>query len=86
MAIDHTELDPCYALAHKWLEIPSSEYFVNDAPPFSSKLLSRANGITNRFFRFSPPTRYGVRYRESVENDQGALHSTGYRRENTRFA
>jgi hypothetical protein len=59
---------------------------VNDAPPFSSKLLSRANGITNRFFRFSPPTRYGVRYRESVENDQGALHSTGYRRENTRFA
>jgi len=66
--IARAALDPWYVQAHQWLEIPDTEYFQHAEPPFSNRLLPSAHGVINRFFRFSPPTRYGTRYREEIKN------------------
>jgi hypothetical protein len=63
-----SDLDPWYAEAHKWLEIEASDYFENSDPPFSERLLPARHGLTTRYFRFSPPTRYGTAYRDRVTN------------------
>ena len=65
--INRTDLDPWYPRAHEWLEIPTAEYFQDRPPPFTNKLLPEMHGVTTHFFRFSPPTRYGTRYRDSIE-------------------
>ena len=68
--IDRSDMTEWYNQAHTWLEIPSSEYFEDQEPPFQEKLLSAKHGIVNRFFRFSPPTRYGSRYLEDVTSSK----------------
>lgn len=60
------ELGPWYEEAHKWLEIPTTEYFEDRDPPFSANLLPTTRGLTTRFFRFSPPTRFGLVYRQRI--------------------
>jgi choline dehydrogenase-like flavoprotein len=64
--IGRSELIPWYAQAHEWLEIPASDYFEVQTPPFASNLLPSTLGLITRYFRFSPPTRYGTTYRERV--------------------
>lgn len=64
--IDRATLDPWYKKAHTWLQIPGDDYYLDRKPPFSDSLLPGAYGVTSRFFRFSPPTRFGDEYRESV--------------------
>jgi choline dehydrogenase-like flavoprotein len=62
-------LAPWYAKAADWCEVPSAEY-----DPIRSGLeghpallpLEAADGFVNRLFRFSPPTRFGERYRSAL--------------------
>jgi choline dehydrogenase-like flavoprotein len=65
--IDRETLMPWYQQAHRWLEITDQEYFLDREPPFADRLLPSTHGITTRYFRFSPPTRYGARYRDEVK-------------------
>lgn len=64
--LERSGLDPWYAQAHQWLEIPANDYFGDRAPPFAGNLLPATLGLTTRYFRFSPPTRYGTAYRDRV--------------------
>ncbi len=67
--IDRNELAPWYARAHEWLEIPANDYFEEHRPPFASNLFPGTLGLTTRYFRFSPPTRFGTAYRDQVAQD-----------------
>jgi 2-polyprenyl-6-methoxyphenol hydroxylase-like FAD-dependent oxidoreductase len=69
--LSRAELDPWYDEAHEWLEIAANDYFENSEPPFNARLLPARHGLTTRYFRFSPPTRYGSAYRDQVAKHQG---------------
>lgn len=76
------ELAPFYAAAHRWLEIPSDDYAPEGRDPeLRQRLLDFDDSpdFRNRLFRFSPPTRFGKRYREALETSSGIrclLHAT----------
>ena len=64
--ITRKDLLPWYEPASRWLQIASNEYFTDKPSPFDDVLLPETAGINNRFFRFSPPTRFGSEYQESI--------------------
>ena len=68
--IKRSELAPWYEPAHRWLEMPLDEYYRGGDSPFADQLLADDFGVTSRYFRFSPPTRYGVAYRDKVVGSQ----------------
>jgi hypothetical protein len=70
--IDAAELAPFYRQAADWCEIGSAEY-----EPQAIGLQDRAKlldlsgtGFRHRLFRFSPPTRFGTRYRDALEDHE----------------
>ena len=67
------ELEPWYRIASRWCEIDSAEYAVETlGRGTEGRLLElpESNGFLNRVFRFSPPTRFGTRYRPDIEESQ----------------
>lgn len=59
------------AKAHEVLEIPDARYDEPDvlaAARETALPLPEASGFHTRVFRFSPPTRFGRRYRDDIEN------------------
>jgi choline dehydrogenase-like flavoprotein len=68
--IERAELTPWYSQAHRWLEIPADDYFEDRSPPFAGNLLPETLGLTTRYFRFSPPTRFGTTYRDQVAQSE----------------
>lgn len=67
------ELRPWYAEAARWCEIDSAEF----APTALGRdaggrllELEETSGFANRVFRFSPPTRFGSRYRADLEESE----------------
>jgi len=68
--IDKAELAPHYTAAHEWLEIPDDNYDPGRLDDeLRSKLIdfSGNDWFQNRLFRFSPPTRFGNKYRTAIE-------------------
>lgn len=55
--------------AHRWLEVPETQY---SGPALAAELETTAldlpdeSGFRTRTFRFSPPTRFGQRYRKDI--------------------
>ncbi len=68
--INKPELAGHYAAAHRWLEIPDDNY---DPDRLETELrdklidFSSSDWFQNRLFHFSPPTRFGTRYRDAIE-------------------
>lgn len=62
------ELEPWYRQAAQWCEIDATEYEPGKVglPAPDVLAFEPADGFINRLFRFSPPTRFGTRYREEV--------------------
>jgi len=67
-----SELQPWYQQAADWCEVGSSAY-----APESINLESRANllnlngtGFRHGLFRFSPPTQFGLRYRDDLASNE----------------
>jgi choline dehydrogenase-like flavoprotein len=79
--IDYETLWPYYIRAHDTLDIGALDY---DAKHLSERigvpLLSTDDSvIEHRFYRLSPPTRFGRKYRDAIEsadNVTGYLHAT----------
>lgn len=64
------ELEPWYAIAARWCEVPSTDYREELlTPPLADVLLPVAESslLRHKYFRFSPPTRFGRRYRQDLE-------------------
>ena len=68
--ITRTQLLPWYGAAHRWLQIDSDEYFTDKPAPFGNALLPETAGVTNRYFRFSPPTRFGAEYQQAISDSK----------------
>ncbi|HKP32257.1 MAG TPA: GMC family oxidoreductase [Chitinophagaceae bacterium] len=63
------ELDPYYAKAHELLELGpyqyDPDYWIKKEPSFE-KLPLREDVIRHKVWQFSPPTRFGVKYRKPI--------------------
>ena len=68
--ITRTQLLPWYSAARRWLQIESDEYFTDKPAPFGNALLPETAGVTNRYFRFSPPTRFGAEYQQAISESK----------------
>lgn len=67
-----SELEPHYAAAHRWLEVDDNNYDPNKIDPeLRNKLIdfSDSDQFQNRLFHFSPPTRFGDKYRVDIEQN-----------------
>ena len=78
--IDRTHLDPYYPRAQELCQLGQFDYEPAgwDLPP-GSILNLPTDRIRSRLIQFSPPTRFGVRYREALEKSKTlttCLHST----------
>lgn len=62
--------------AHRWLEVPETHY---DGPALAAELdrtalnLPDDSGFRTQTFRFSPPTRFGARYRKDIVDSERIL-------------
>ena len=69
--ITRDDLDPYYARAQKNLDLGPYDYTVKywqkNNPLFSS-LLSDDSVVWNKMWQFSPPTRFGEKYKETIVN------------------
>jgi len=67
-------LNSHYSRAAAWCEVGSEDYTTGSlADPDSQLLFHGQEDFTTRLFRFSPPTRFGTRYREAVA-DHALVH------------
>jgi len=68
------ELRPWYSSAAQWCELDSDEF---DPAALRADTQDRLlplpadTGFVHRLFRFSPPTRFGLRYRDDLQQAQG---------------
>ncbi len=68
------ELQPWYSAAARWCELESDEF---DPAALGAETRDRLlplpadTGFVHRVFRFSPPTRFGLRYRDDLQQEQG---------------
>ncbi|MFV0277709.1 MAG: hypothetical protein ACK5HY_11055, partial [Parahaliea sp.] len=70
------ELAPYYRRAARWCELGSDRFDPSElvaGHPRAMLHTTRLQGIDNRLFRFSPPTRFGKRYAADIES-QANLH------------
>ncbi len=65
--IDRSILAPWYQDAHRWLQIDNPDYFDKEFPEFFDDLLPAQHGVVTKYFRFSPPTRFGETYLSTVK-------------------
>ena len=65
---DETELAPWYAEAAAWVDIPEFKASPEDYRTADRKPLEVGAGdrITTKIFHYSPPTRFGTKYREEL--------------------
>ena len=70
--ISFDDLSPHYATALDWCEIDSHDFNPVSSVENASEHLLFGPGMafTQQLFRFSPPTRFGTRYREDIENSE----------------
>ena len=67
--ISKTQLDPYYARAHPYLELGPYEYDAGhyESPEDSLNQLPLDPGVVwTKMWQFSPPTRFGINYREDI--------------------
>jgi len=72
--LDPGELQPHYRAAAEWLELGSSDFSIDSLDAGTrDRLLNFAHSewFTNRLFRISPPTRFGDRYRATIQDGEG---------------
>lgn len=75
------ELTPWYTRAAEWCEIGSTDYAdASLSPSLAASILPLAGSslLCHKYFRFSPPTRFGRRYRDDLEqagNVNALLHA-----------
>jgi choline dehydrogenase-like flavoprotein len=64
------DLEPHYRKSLEWCEIHSSDFDTSTSISDSATELdfTKESGFTTRLFRFSPPTRFGPRYRDAIES------------------
>ncbi len=78
--INHTHIDPYYARAQEICQLGEFDYDpAGWELPQGSVLNLPADRIRSRLIQFSPPTRFGLRYREALEKSKAittCLHST----------
>jgi len=78
--IDRTHIDPYYPRAQEICQVGEFDYDPADwYLPRGSLLNLPADRIHSRLIQFSPPTRFGVRYRAALEKSKAVttyLHST----------
>jgi choline dehydrogenase-like flavoprotein len=78
--IKRSELMPFYRRAHDFVEIPTQDYEIEDDVDEDVVLPAGNNSaFRNAGFRFSPPTRFGQRYRDELrglDNVSVFLHAT----------
>ncbi len=68
--INKPELMSHYRAAHQWLDIPDDNYDPKRLEPGLQEKLIDFSGnewFQNRLFHFSPPTRFGTKYRSAIE-------------------
>lgn len=70
--IARQDLDPHYLKSLVWCEIPSSDFdpVTSIFDPSTELHFTKEAGFTIRLFRFSPPTRFGPRYRDAIESSE----------------
>ena len=66
------ELSPHYKKALNWCEIGSDNFDAADSVenPTEDLLFGPGMAFTQQLFRFSPPTRFGTRYREDIQSSE----------------
>ena len=66
--ISAAELTPHYETAASWCEVDSANYRLDSLSTENRERLLDLSGtrFVNRLFRFSPPTRFGTRYRDQL--------------------
>lgn len=67
--IVHTDLDPYYARAQKKLELGPYDYsieFWQKRDPSMVPLIAQSSVIWNKIWQFSPPTRFGEKYKNEI--------------------
>lgn len=67
--ISRTDLDPFYARAHPYIELGPYEYNINywqKKDPASVPLPLDENAVWSKMWQFSPPTRFGEKYKDAV--------------------
>jgi choline dehydrogenase-like flavoprotein len=69
--ITKTDLDPFYARAHKNLELGPYNYdaaYWQKEDPTLEALPLNEEVLWNKIWQFSPPTRFGIKYRDAIVN------------------
>jgi len=69
--IKRSDLDPFYMRAHKIVELGSYNYslpYWQYEQPYMKTLLPNEDVVWNKMWQFSPPTRFGVKYRDAIVN------------------
>jgi choline dehydrogenase-like flavoprotein len=69
--ITRDDLDPFYARAHKNLDLGPYDYTVKywqKSDPLLISLLSDDSVVWNKMWQFSPPTRFGEKYKKTIVN------------------
>jgi len=70
--ISFGELLPHYANALRWCEIDNDDFDAGSSVEDASKhlLFGKGMAFTQELLRFSPPTRFGTRYRKDIDGNQ----------------
>ena len=71
--IKKEDLDPYYARAHNYLELGPYEYsaaYYEKQDPSMKPLLTDDSVVWNKVWHFSPPTRFGTKYRANIVNSK----------------
>lgn len=69
--LKRADLDPFYARAHPILELGSYHYdlaYWKKEFPFYESLIPDRSVISDKMWQFSPPTRFGEKYRDNIVN------------------
>jgi len=69
--IHRKDLDPFYARAHKILELGPYDYELKYWQKQNAKMVPfpfDENVVWNKMWQFSPPTRFGTKYRDTIRN------------------
>src|SRR5258706_4272252 len=67
--ISRTDLDPYYKRAHKYLDLGPYEYdwkYWQQQDPQLRPIMKDDSVVWNKVWQFSPPTRFGEKYREAI--------------------
>jgi len=70
--ISYEDVEPHYKTAAKILELEAEDFALPEGKLSNSKPFEfRSNRVETHLNRFSPPTRFGLRYRKELESSEG---------------